>query len=330
MRATTVIAPGKVEFLDVPEPTLKPGHALVRPLLLSLCGSDVFVLHYATPDSYPWPVGTTAHEMIGVVEAVDAPGSTIKPGDLALTLAPNHTASVELFLAPIEHVLPLPAGAPLEKLLMAQQLGTVIYGAKRLPSLIGKDVAIVGQGSVGLFFAWMARRMGAERVIGLDLQPARLAVSPRYGVTHTVNNAQVDPLEAVQEITGGRLADVVIEAAGEVDAINLVPHLLKMEGFILFFGVPHAERFVFDYTTFYRKYGYSASVSNAPAEPGCRSFRQALNWIAQGEIDVAPIITHHSTYDHLLETYELAHTKKDGVVKVVIEMPEYRRFKAGS
>ena len=69
-----------------------------------------------------------------------------------LSLAPGHTAMSECYLAPIEHVVPLPGGMPMEVLVQAQQLGTVLYASRRLPDVEGRNVAVIGQGSAGLWF----------------------------------------------------------------------------------------------------------------------------------------------------------------------------------
>ena len=53
MRAVQIMAPGRAEFIETPLPELRPGHALVRTRLLSLCGSDVQWLHYLDPAAYP-------------------------------------------------------------------------------------------------------------------------------------------------------------------------------------------------------------------------------------------------------------------------------------
>ena len=227
MRAIQVVDRGKIRHVEAPAPTLQPGSVLVSPLLIALCGSDVHTLYYLPAEAYPRAVGTAGHEVVARVEAVDAPGSGLKPGDLALALCPPEDAVRELFLAPPEHVLPLPGDRPLEHFVMAQQLGTVIFASKRLPSLLGKSVAVVGQGSAGLFFDAVCRRLGAQRVIGMDVKPARVAAGLKMGATHTVNNAEQDPVRAVAEICGGQLADVVIEASGEVETINLVPKLAR-------------------------------------------------------------------------------------------------------
>jgi threonine dehydrogenase-like Zn-dependent dehydrogenase len=323
MRAVQVVAPGKAEIVEMEKPSLKPGHALLRTSLLSLCGSDLHMLYHAPPDQYPFEVGTTGHEMIGVVEAVDAPNAGIEVGDVALTLAPYHTAMVEYFLSPIENILILPQGKPLEHLLMAQQLGTVIYACKRLPNMLGKDVAVIGQGSAGLFFNVMLKRMGAERVIGLDLKEARVAAGLKFGATHSINSAQTDPLQAVEEITDGDLVDVVVEAAGEVDAINLTPQLVKRGGHVLFFGVPNKTNFMFDYWSLFRKYCYvTSSGESTIQDPNRQSFRMALELIGSDQIDVSPMLTHRFPFERVMEAYELARTREDGAIKIVIEMNE--------
>jgi threonine dehydrogenase-like Zn-dependent dehydrogenase len=324
MKAVQVISPGRAEFVEAPRPALKPGHALVRSKLVSLCGSDVRMLYYAPDDEYPCAIGTTGHEMVGVVEAVDAVESGLKIGDVALTLAPYHRAMTEYFLAPVENVLVLPKGRPLEHLLMAQQLGTVIHACKRLPNVVGKTVVVIGQGSAGLFFDVMLRRMGAERVIGLDLKDARVAAGLRFGATHTLNNAQTDPIQAVTEITAGKLADVVIEAAGTAEAINLTPRLVAVGGQLLFFGIPHTRDVIFSYWELFRKYCHTTSAGAAMLfDPAHTSFRMALDLIERGEIDVSPLITHRLPFDRVMEAYELARTRDDGAIKVVIEMPGY-------
>lgn len=321
MLASQVVAPGKAVVVEAPEPTLKPGHAVVRTKLVSLCGSDVFVLNYAPPDHYPRPLGTTGHEMVGIVEEIDEAGANgVQPGTPALVLSPDHTAMTELYLTPVQFILPLPPGKPLDHFLMGQQLGTVIYSCKRLPNIVGKDAVVIGQGSAGLFFDAMLRRLGARTVIGLDLMPARVAAGLRFGATQTVRNDNGQALEAVRDLTGGRLADVVIEAAGEVSAINLAAHLVKTGGHIHFFGIPRAWMFTFDYGAFFRKFCNTTAQSDTAREPGHTSTRQALEMIGGGQIDVTPMLTHRFPFARLMDAYTLARTMEDGVIKTVVEL----------
>src|SRR5688572_13092299 len=253
MKAVQVVARGQARFVDAPVPELKPRHVLVRTRRLSLCGSDIQMLHHAADSQYPFPPGTTGHEMVGFVEALDSPGSGLKVGDAVLALAPGHRAMAEYYLAPVEHVIPLPSGVPLELLLQAQQYGTVLFGCQRLPNLVAKTVAIIGQGSAGLFYDFQLRRMGALRVIALDVDACRLDRSKKFGATHTIHNAAIEPVEAIRQITGGGLADVVIEAAGEVASINLAIDLVRPCGDILFFGYPRGQTIQFNFDNLFHK-----------------------------------------------------------------------------
>lgn len=321
MRAAQVVARGEVQIIETEKPKLEPGHALVRPRFLSLCGSDIHMLHYMEEELYPFPPGTSGHEMVGIVEAVNAPGSGIEPGTKALTIVPDHTGMAEYVLAPIERVIPLPENKSLPLLLQAQQLGTVIYSCKRLPNVVGKTAAVIGQGSVGLYFDFMLRRMGAERVIGLDLKQARVDAGLHFGATHTANNSHADAETIVRELNGGELADVVIEAAGEADTINLAPRLVTKHGTIFYFGIPRAHTLNFDFFEFFRKYATTMSESGTATEPGFLSFRQALRWISEGVIDVEGLLTHSFPFERVSEAYALAKSREDNVIKILIEMP---------
>lgn len=320
MRAVQVMAPGRVEFVEIPKPTIKPGHALVRIDKVSLCGSDVWMVYYDRPDKYPFPPGTSGHEIVGVVEAVDAPNGGVNVGDRVLALVDEHRGMAEYYLAPVDKVFPLPAHKPVEVMLQAQQLGTVIFACKWLPNLIGKDVAVIGQGSAGLWFDFMARRMGARRVIGIDLQAHRLAAASYFGATDTIHNADTDALEALASLTNGTLADVVIEAAGESSSFNLAYRLVKRDGDILYFGVPRAQTIELDYETFFWKYPRVKTVCEAQREPHQASTRMALDILARGEIDPSPILTHHFPFEQVADAYELQRIRDEGAIKIVVDV----------
>jgi len=247
MKAVQIVARGQVDFIEMPKPTVKPGHVLVRTSLLSLCGSDVYMLHYGVEETYPCAPGTTGHEMVGIVEEIGAEVTGVQIGDQVLAIAPGHLAMCEYYLAEVKYVIPLPAGLPLEELLQAQQLGTVIYACQRLHNIIGKNVVVIGQGSAGLWYNFQLRRMGARRVIALDIEKYRLQLSKHYGATHTVHNAEQDPIEAVRDACEGELADVVIEVAGAVASINLTIDLVRKYGEILYFGLPREQGFIFNF-----------------------------------------------------------------------------------
>jgi threonine dehydrogenase-like Zn-dependent dehydrogenase len=323
MRAIQIVAPGRPEFVEIPAPEAKPGFGLVRPLLIALCGSDVRSVYYAPAEEYPLAATRGGHEIIARIEALGKPEPGLQAGQIVLALSPGDMGMAEYFATPVENLLPLPEGKPLEHLLMAQQLGTVIYGCKRLPNIIGMDAVVIGQGSVGLFFDAMLRRLGADRVIAMDVVDARVEAGRRFGATHAFNNSRTDALSAVKAITNGRLADLVVEAAGEPETINMMASLVRERGFILSFGLLHGPHTIpFDYYNLYRKTCALLSMGGGTAnEPGRKSVRQALDLIARGEIDVSGMVTHRFPFDRVKDAYEMARTRADGAIKVIVEMP---------
>ena len=320
MKAVQIVARGQCAFVEAPKPTLQPGSAIVKTLRLALCGSDIRHIHYLPDDRYPSPIGETGHEMVGMVEAIDPANGTVKPGDTVLCLAPDHRAMQEYYRAPIDRLLPFPAGTPLENAVQAQQFGTVLYAAKSLPDLRGKTAAVIGQGSAGLWFNFALKQRGAAKVIGIDLKAYRLAYSKRFGASHTLHNADISTADALRELNGGDPPDVVIEAAGEEASIRLAIEVARKNGFILYFGVPRFETMDFPIFEYFWKSLTARSNVGTINEPNHASTRQALQWISDGAVPVVDMITHTFKFADVIEAYELHRLQDEGAVKIVIDM----------
>jgi L-iditol 2-dehydrogenase len=321
MKALQVVSRGKAEFVEAEKPELKPGYALVKPRFLALCGSDIWMMDYSPEHLYPRPPGTSGHEVIAEVAALNGvQGGAIKVGDLTLTLAPDHRGMAEYYLAPIANVLPLPTGKTPEEYLMAQQLGTVIYACRYVPSMIGKTVAVVGQGSAGLWFNVMARRLGARRVIALDNHEHRRALSEYYGAHSVIDASSENPVEQVKAANDGEYVDIVVEAAGRESAINLSFELAKdNQGFVLQFGLPREPLRVNYAAMFWRRLTVKSMV-HAVEEKDHTSTLQALQLINR-ELDVSKVLTHRFPFARVHEAIELQRTAANGAVKSVIDMP---------
>ena len=160
---------------EIAVPVPEPGKVLVKSTLASICGSDLHIVYMGwNVHEFPLEHGAPGHE--GVGEVVDGGGTEFSPGDLVLTV-PNIWGSKTFAgyqLIEPHFLLKLPNDIPEAHLLMAQQLGTVVFGCRRLPSLIGQTVVVLGQGSVGLFHDFMLRRLGAHRIIGIEPVAERL------------------------------------------------------------------------------------------------------------------------------------------------------------
>ena len=190
MKAARWVAVGRVVCEEAPLPSAADGEILLRTAYASICGSDLHSVFLETP---PQPVvaGYPGHESVAEVVESRCPG--FEPGDYVLTVPhfADGRCMAEYQALPGSACIRLPDTAPLSHLLMAQQLGTVAYALRRHPlDLIGKDAAVIGQGSAGAFFTFLLKRAGAGRVLVSDKSPARLAYSRRLGADIAVDAAQ--------------------------------------------------------------------------------------------------------------------------------------------
>ena len=306
----------RCEEIPVPEP--EPGKVLVRSRLASICGSDLHVVYMGwNAREFPLPHGHPGHE--GAGEVVDGGGTEFSPGDVVLTVPSfwKSKAFAGYQLLDPEYLLRLPDSVPLAHLLMAQQLGTVVYSCKRLRSLSGQTVVVLGQGSVGLFHDFMLRRIGAHRIIAVEPVRERLAAARAMGVDEAIDVTGARATQAVLDLTGGQGADLVIDAVGSEGTLNQALSLGRPLGKIVVFGLPPGmDRVPFDWDTFFRRRLTMQSVYGAQDEPGLAAFRLAVDYIVRGDIDVAPFVTHQLPVWKVQEAFDLADSKGDGALKV--------------
>jgi L-iditol 2-dehydrogenase len=323
MRAGRLVELGRVEFEEVPVDPPQPGELLVHSRFASICGSDLHGVQYGVEiPPPPWPPGYPGHEGIGHVVEARAEGFT--EGDLVLAV-PN--AAIGRCMAEYQRLQAVTAvkidpstSRPIEHLLMAQQLGTVMFALRRYPTdVVGKTVVVLGQGSAGLFFCHLLKRAGAETVIVADLSDARLAVSRCYGADHTLNASRDDVKAAIYDHTGGNGADYVVEAVGTRQTLAQSIELVAPDSKLLWFGLPDTSDPVpVPFQKFFRKRLTAQTVYGAQFEPGLVSFRAALAHIVRGDIDVSPLLSHVLPVEQVARAFELAHSRDERAIKVSV------------
>ena len=321
-RAGQVVERGRMAFVEAPIEPLRDGDLLVRSQYASICGSDLHVVnHGVETDPRLWAPGYPGHE--GVGEVVESRATGFSPGDEVLLVPPvpearcfaewqrvKATSAIKL-----EGELP-----PIDQVLMAQQLGTVVFAARQHPwDVAGRTVAVVGQGSAGLFWAWSLKRAGAERVIVADRSPSRLAASPHFGADVMVDARTGDLTQAVMDLTAGQGADFVVEAVGRRETLLQSIGLCRPDGQLFWFGLPDTNEPVnIDFRLFFRRRLTAYSTYGAQGEPGLVSFRVALDHIRRREIDVLPLLSHVVPVEEIDRAFQLADTCEDGVLKVSV------------
>ena len=323
MLAGCISAPRTIELIDVPEPVLRQtdraggaSQIIFQPRLGCLCGSDMLFFE-ANDTEWPPVVGHSLHEMIGTV--VESTGSRFKVGDQVLCIPDRQLGLFERFVAEEDQAVAIDARLSQEQAVLSQPLGTVICGLKKIPNPVDMDVAVVGQGPIGQLFCAAFRNLGARQIIAIDRLASRLTVSPQMGATAIINASRQDPVEATKELTDGVMADLVVEAVGHHDqALNLCIDLCCHRGRILSFGVLpeqgniHLRNLLLKNLTVHMTIGPDFR----------RDFPLAMRWIAEGRMDLSPIITHRFALAQIQEAFDTFHDRRDGALKVFVEFPE--------
>ena len=324
MKAGQVVAPERIEIVEAERPDLKLERenpdalkdlVLVRTVNAAICGSDHPL--FTGPANYPAPPGVSLHESIGIIEKSWADGC--REGELVLALPQGSSAMAEYFLGLGPSITPLPAGLPQEQLLMAQPLGTVIYCLRKLGHWFNAEVAVVGQGPMGLLFTTMMRNLGAAQIIGIDQYDNRLAASAEMGATHTVNTKDTDPVEAVTEITGGRMADAVIEVVGVEETFNMSVSLARRNARFINFGVPKTSRYTIDMMELFRR---NLQLTTTVGPDIHIDFKSAMGMIGEGRVNLAPMISHKLPFARIQEGFEMATKRKGECIKIVMDFEE--------
>ncbi len=320
MLASHLVAPGKIELIEVPEPKLStgdsvPGKIIFQPETTCLCGSDL--PYFNGSDEWKIEIGHSLHEMIGTVTATN--GQRWVPGDRVLAVPVMQQGLCERFIMDESRAIPIATNIPEEHALMAQPLGTVLFALKKLPNLLDQTVAVVGQGPMGQLMNATLRNLGARDIVGIDLLESRLQVSPQMGATATICNKKVNPLEALRDILQGELPDLVIECVGHADQqFNLCIDLCRAGGNILIFGVPPEK--IDD--VHWRDLLFKNVTVHTSINPDFkRDFPLAMQWLSEGRIDVTPIITHRFPLAEIQQAFEQFQSRRDGALKVIVNFP---------
>jgi L-iditol 2-dehydrogenase len=331
MRGSHVPATGTITVVDWPDPEARePGQLVVRMLHASICGSDLHaVFHGLLHAEGPQRPGYPGHEGVGTV--VSSRSERFPVGTLVLTVPKGEMGGcfAELQLLDELHVVELPAGTDpadsvqLRRLMMAQQYGTCLYAMRQFwpvetPARRANTCAIMGAGSAGLFFVQEARRLGFQHVVVSDLEPRRLDVARALGAV-PVRVPEEDLAEVVAQVSGGRGADLVIEAVGLDVLRDQAVDLAADRGIVGFFGLPerHGHTEVPLWTAFRKNLRLQASVA-AQSEPGLTSFREALRRISEGEIDVEHCLGPEFPLERIAEAMQTAEEQGHGHVKLTI------------
>jgi threonine dehydrogenase-like Zn-dependent dehydrogenase len=121
------------------------------------------------------------------------------------------------------------------------------------------------------------------------------------GATHTVCGNAAEVAAAVETITDGKLADLVVEAIGRGETLNLAAKLLRRNGTLLAFGLPHKHTYEFAFHEFFWNEGRLICSLG----PTVDDFRLAVDMIANGLTDIGLLVTHTFPFSRAQEAFTL-------------------------
>lgn len=329
---------------EVPDARVEaPGDAVVRVTATAICGSDLHFYHGKAPLS---PGDTLGHEAVGVVEETGPDVERFHRGDRVVVAFNIVCGScwfclhqenalceefrnlgagpfggdlggcqAELVRVPYAdtNLLALPSEIEDERaLFVGDALTTGYYGAAIAGIRPGDTVAVVGAGPVGFFCIQAAMAFDPEVVLAVDLEPERLALAEKMGAV-AVNPRERSPQMAVSERTGGRGADVVIEAVGTPAAYETAIDVVRRGGAVSVLGMFVTESIEIPMGVYWAR---ALRLTFAGLCPVHAWWERSLEAVRSGAIDPIPIISHRLPLSRAPEGYALFDARR--ATKVVL------------
>ena len=321
---------------DVEVPRVEAGEVLVKVKAATTCGTDlkIFqrgyvekVIKLPTIFGHEW-----AGEVVDVGEGLEWPekGMRVRAGNSApclhckmcqkgkYNLCENMIwlwgAYAEYIKVPARMVLvnmqEIPQHVSFEEAAITEPLACVLHGVEKAKVKLGDTVAIIGAGPIGLLHLLTVKKIGAGKIIIIDLVDERLNFAEKLGADETINAGRENVVEKVRRLTDGYGADVVIEAIGLPATWEQALKLVRNGGTVLEFGgcPPGTEIKV---NTELLHYGEITVLGTFHAIP--LHFRKALNLIASGTINVKPLITRKMRLKDIKEAFETLSTSKSEI-----------------
>jgi threonine 3-dehydrogenase len=326
--------PGLV-MTEVPEPEIGINDVLIRVDRTGICGTDLHIEEWNewAQQAVPVPL-VIGHEFVGEIVEI---GSNVKdygPGDLvsgeghvvcgrcrncmagrrhlcadARGIGVNRPgAFAELIALPVTNVWHHDASIDRDVAAIFDPFGNAVHSALQFP-VLGEDVLITGAGPIGLMAAAVVRHAGARYVVITDVNPYRLELARKMGVTVALD-VRDGSLAETQEALGMKEGfDVGLEMSGNPAALRDMVENLSHGASIAMLGLPE-EPFAIDWNTV---------IFDQLTIRGVYGREMYETWymmtvMLQSGLDIAPVITHRFPADRFEEAFAAIRTGETGKV----------------
>lgn len=317
MRAAVLAGPGqmRLERAALPEPG--PGQVRVQLEGCGVCASNLTPWEGPEWMTFPTEPGGLGHEGWGVVDAVGEGVSDLAVGDRVAAL--SYRSYAEYDVADASACVKLPPeldGKPFP----GEPLGCAMNIFRRADVQAGQTVAIVGIGFLGAILTRLATDAGA-RVIAISRRPFSLDVAKQFGAAEVVPmDDHWAIIEKVRELTGGRFCERVIEAVGKQWPLDLSAELCAERGKLVIAGYHQdGPRQVNMQLWNWRGLDVINAHERDPAVYA-QGLREAVEAVASGRLDPAPLYTHAYPLERLGEALDATRDRPNGFLKALVTL----------
>jgi (R,R)-butanediol dehydrogenase / meso-butanediol dehydrogenase / diacetyl reductase len=338
MRAAVLNGPGDLQVVDKPAPQPGPGEVVVKVEYCGICGSD---LHAYKTGMFPFGL-TIGHEYAGIIESVGPGVSDWRPGQRVTGTASlacrdcrpcrdgqdnicgamniigvtRDGAMAEFLRVPVESLCAVDPKIPLEYGALVEPLSVALHGVSLAGVEPDQTVVILGAGTVGLCVLAELKRRGLSKVVVLEINPARAGVAKEMGADAVLNPLRDNVDDFLSRLTGGSGADLVFECVGLPDTIRDAGNLARQGGSVVILGICETPVELFFLGLVTREIQLRTSYGSTAEE-----FRQALSFLAEGEIDLRPMISRTISLGEISKGGFAPLLEKDcSDVKVLVQM----------
>lgn len=295
---------------------------IVKNHLMGICGSDKGfyrgfmppqTAEFRQPPEFPFLLG---HESGGTVVCVGSRVSDYKAGDQVMAFGWNNNFA-DYFRSKAFQLQPVPQGLDMDIAALGEPTACAMYSGMNTGVQLGDTVAVMGGGYGGQIIAQCSKLKGACQVIVVDVLEGKLSLAKSLGADIVINSGEEDPVAKVMALTGGRGADVVVEAAGTEESFHAATAMLRHNGKFVFYS------WVTTPVTLNISRWHDDGLEFVNTCLVHHTWQQRYVWVPdtlrpviQGMVRIKPLITHELELKEIKAGFSLA-DQDDGAIKIV-------------
>lgn len=343
MKALVLNKPGEIALEDVPDPGSPPsGQVRVKVGSVGICGSDVhYYLHGQIGDFVVKEPMVLGHETAGTVVEVGEGVSNLKIGDrvalepgipcgqceickggkynlcpdIEFWATPPYDGSLTEFVNhPAEYAFRLPDSMTIEEGALMEPLAVGVHACARGRIQSGDSVLILGAGTIGCVTLLAAKALGATSVMVADVVTERLERAKRLGADHVIDVRSGSVVEAVRNFTDGKGVSLGVDCSGVSTALQDLVASVSPGGRVVMVGMGPQPIEVDLVEAMVKEVDVMGVFRYAHAYP------RAIDLVASGKIDVAPLVTDRFRFEESVAAFEYAKNPDAKTCKIMISL----------